>query len=392
MERIPIANKANIASDLLLAWRAYADGVTPQTTKTRQKYWKAWASYCAACGQPNPYLDTINKVEQGIILLAFAARVRTGAFGYGHQVTVQTITDALSAISQTCRLAGKQSPTIEAEGSYILPLKRMLEGFKRLDPPSTPQMAVPVDVPEEARRLGLATGDSLQAAAGDLTVIAFYFLLRSGEYTKPRRVRRNGKWIRATRTKQFTVGDIGFWKDGKILTRHSTLEELCKADAATMKISNQKNGRTGQTIHHESTGPTGAVAALARRVHHILSHGGTEANLICAVCIDQNWTSVESSHIVALVRLAAKSLKLHVQGIDPDLIGAHSLRAGGAMALKIWGFKDSTIRKFGRWSSDTWQMYIHSQISQLYEGVADKMSQHIPFKNIAFIAPPQQRH
>ena len=164
----------------------------------------------------------------------------------------------------------------------------MLEGFKRLDPPPTPQMAVPVDAPEEARRLGLATGDSLQTAAGDLTVIAFYFLLRSGEYTKPRQVRQNGKWIRATRTKQFKVGDIGFWKDGKILTRHSTLEELSKADAATMKISNQKNGRTGQTIHHESTGPTGAVAALARRVHHILSNGGIEANLICAVCIEKN--------------------------------------------------------------------------------------------------------
>ena len=188
------------------------------------------------------------------------------------------------------------------------------------------------------------------------------------------------------------MGDIGFWKDGKILTRHSTLEELSKADAATMKISNQKNGQTGQTIHHESTGPTGAVAALARRVHHILSNGGIEANLICAVCIEKKWTSVESSHIVALVRLTAKSLKLHVQGIDPDLIGAHSLRAGGAMALKIWGFKDSTIRKFGRWSSDTWQMYIHSQICQLYEGVADKMSQHIPFKNIAFIKPTQQQH
>ena len=32
------------------------------------------------------------------------------------------------------------------------------------------------------------------------------------------------------------------------------------------------------------------------------------------------------------------------------------------MALKIMGYKDSTIRKFGRWASDTWQIYIHSQI------------------------------
>ena len=32
------------------------------------------------------------------------------------------------------------------------------------------------------------------------------------------------------------------------------------------------------------------------------------------------------------------------------------------MELTIMGYKDSTIRKFSRWTSDTWQMYIHSQI------------------------------
>ncbi len=266
----------------------------------------------------------------------------------------------------------------------------MIEGMRRQDPPSIPQVAVPVIVAEEACRLGQATGDQIQTAAGQLAIIAFYFLLRSGEYTKPRRVRRNGSWVRATRTKQFSVGDIGFWKDGKPLSRYSSLSTLLTADSATMKISNQKNGRMGETIHHQSTGENGAVAALARRVHHILSNGGTEDNLICDVNIDGTWTSVEGSHMVALIRFAAKSLKLQEQGIDPDLIGAHSLRAGGAMALKLWGYKDSTIRKFGRWSSDTWQMYIHSQIEHLYDGVAQKMSQHIPFRNISYIEPPRQ--
>ena len=138
-------------------------------------------------------------------------------------------------------------------------------------------------------------------------------------------------------------------------------------------------------MHHESTGIEGAVAAVARRVHHIISNDGKGENLICDVCINNKWHSVESSEIVGAVRTAAKSLKIQDKGIDPDLIGAHSLQAGGAMALKIMGYNDSTIRKFGRWKSDTWQMYIHSQISKLYEGVAQKMSTHIAFHNIAFI-------
>ena len=72
------------------------------------------------------------------------------------------------------------------------------------------------------------------------------------------------------------------------------------------------------------------------------------------------------------------------------MIGAHFLRAGGEIALKIMVYKDSTIRKFGRWTSDTWQMYIHRQISKLFEGVAQKMSTPVPYNNIIFIEPPQQ--
>ena len=74
--------------------------------------------------------------------------------------------------------------------------------------------------------------------------------------------------------------DVRFWKEGKILSRHSPLHELEQADSVTLKISNQKNGRTGQTLHHETTGPKGAVAALARRIHHILNNSGDETQLV----------------------------------------------------------------------------------------------------------------
>lgn len=386
MARVQGPGKVGVACDLLLAWRTIADGVTAQTSKTRQKYWKHWTEYCHQC-TTDPYLDELSSCERAVLITAFAARVRTGAYGRGDQVGVQTVTKALAAISKTCQLVGKQSPVTQTEGKYILPVERIVEGFKRQDPPAIPQMAVPKDVPEAALALAYAVGTNRTEAVGDLTIVAFYYLLRSGEYTKPRKVKRNGIMVRATRTVQFKVKDVGFWKDGKILPRRSSLSALLQADAATMKITNQKNGRTGQTLHHESTGPNGAVAALARRTHHILSNTGSENQLICDVCEDEAWTSVTSTEIVHAVRQAAKSLNLQEKGIDPDMIGAHSLRAGGAMALKIMGETDSTIRKFGRWTSDTWMMYIHSQISQLYKGVAQKMSTPIDYHNIAFIEP-----
>ena len=147
------------------------------------------------------------------------------------------------------------------------------------------------------------------------------------------------------------------------------------ADAATLKISNQKNGHMGQTLHQEGTGSRGAVASLARQLDHILINNRSEENLLCDVFYKATWTAIQSAEIVAAVRTAAKSLKPQDKGIYPDLIGAHSLRAGGAMALKIMGYLESTIRKFGRWVSDTWQ------------SVATKMSTPILYHNITFIEP-----
>ena len=86
-----------------------------------------------------------------------------------------------------------------------------------------------------------------------------------------------------------------------------------------------------------------------------------------------------------MVRKAASKLKLHDQGIDPDLIGAHSLRAGGAMALKLHGFSDTTIMKMGRWRSLTFTQYIHNQIAHLAKDISSKMSMPLPFLNIASI-------
>ena len=51
-------------------------------------------------------------------------------YGYRDQVHVQTVTQALAAISASCQLVlgRKQSPIYESEGEYILPLKRLTKG------------------------------------------------------------------------------------------------------------------------------------------------------------------------------------------------------------------------------------------------------------------------
>ena len=105
------------------------------------------------------------------------------------------------AISKTHELVGKQTPIYQT-GEYILPIKRLIEGFQRQDPPTVPQIAAPVAVPEAALKLTSIKADKKSHTMGYLVTIDLYYLLRSGEYTKPRRIKRNGRLVRATITRQ----------------------------------------------------------------------------------------------------------------------------------------------------------------------------------------------
>ena len=142
----------------------------------------------------------------------------------------------------------------------------------------------------------------------------------------------------------------------------------------------------GDTIHQQAiSSELCPIKALANRVHHILAHGGTKDTPLCEYFDGTSFQSIDSSIIIRQIRCAASKLKLHEQGIDPDLIGAHSLRAGGAMALKLHGFEDTTIMKMGRWRSLTFTQYIHNQIAHLAKDISSKMSMPLPYLNIASI-------
>ena len=361
------------------------------TTRTREKYWKHWCSYTKSVNI-DPLLSTTDPLIRDLVLTAFAARVRSGHYGRGNKIRVQGVTDALSAISKTIELAGYKSPVYRSPNTYNLQIQRCIEGFRREDPPAVPQLALPVTVPlhmaEQAYATGTPTNNNQDQAIADLSVIAFFYLLRVGEYMAPRVASQNGCIVRATRTVQFTVGNIGFFRKGKILSRKSPLATLLKAAQCTLKITNQKNGRMGETISHETVKNEthGPVTAAARRVHHILSNGGTEKNLLSDY-MDENgtWHTITASQMRAGVRECVKDLDLHKNGIDVDLIGVHSLRAGGAMALKLQGVSDTIIQKQGRWTSMTFLQYIHNQIAYLTKNLSTKMHTKLTFYNIANI-------
>ena len=142
----------------------------------------------------------------------------------------------------------------------------------------------------------------------------------------------------------------------------------------------------GQTIHHDTfDSDLSPVKSLARRIYHILQNGGNDNTYICEYWTPQGFTAVTPTDLITAIRLSVIVLGLDKAGINPDLIGVHSLRAGGAMALKLHGESDTTIMKMGRWSSLTFLMYIHNQIGHLSKDLSAKMNRPVPFLNIAAI-------
>ena len=254
------------------------------------------------------------------------------------------------------------------------PFSDLFQQYGDADPPPRPQLALPVAtvrwVPDQA---GLHPNQPWLQAVADLITLAFFFLLRVGEYTTQ---------DRETRTVPLRKADIRLWVGDTPLSAAALPLERQAATAVTISLVNQKNGHKDAIVHHTaSTDPTFCpVRAAARRLDHL--HAFPPDTPICTYLTSAGTPSrVRSRHIITAIRLAVKGT--NVQGYPEDRVGSHSLRASGAMALKLNGYDDVMIMKLGRWTSNTYLRYIHSQIGALTANVASAMGRALHFRNVA---------
>jgi hypothetical protein len=333
----------------------------------RRTAWTNWTAYAREC-RIDPYMRCLPKALKQTYLIAFAARVRTGIFGHAVQVGFQSVEKALRHVAQTLLLVGFDDPQRTYGAKELdLPFRHLLKSYRHQDPAPQPQLALPVTTIEHA-------GAYYQATA-DLVMIAFFFLLRVGEYAMPQR-------NIVTRSQQFRVQDVTFRKNGLVVPNTAPLEILSQADSVTLYLDNQKNGQRGSTIHHTTCASPWfcPVKALARRVASIMALAVPQSTPLSLV---SPGVHVVAANVTALIHQAAQDTNLVAQGYTLRRIGTHSLRASGAMALKLNGTDDSLIMKIGRWTGLTFLTYIHSQIGALHTGLAQRMSTRIHFINVA---------
>jgi hypothetical protein len=200
--------------------------------------------------------------------------------------------------------------------------------------------------------------------------LAFYYLLRPGEYCRS----REGSPV--------CLADVAFTTATSTLTALAIpLPTLPFATHSTLTFGQQKNRNRGEVVGHGRSGHPFAcpTAALARRVLHLRQHHAPPTTLLCtAYCPTAQGTTrpVQVTNAL-LTRLIRSAIPLCPPlGYQAPDVNARSLRAGGAMALLCGGVTEPVIRLLGRWQSDSVFRYLHAQTIPVLHQLATTMFQH----------------
>ena len=210
-----------------------------------------------------------------------------------------------------------------------------------------------------------------------LIILAYFFLLRVGEYTPARNKKRR------KRTVALRKCDVTLLHNGAPMDKEAPLSVLLTATSCTICLENQKNGFKNLTLCHDTSGDDDfcPVREMAYLVHQLR---GRPADTALGTCYDEEGREHRtlSSQVLAMIRLAAAQDNLQSAGYDLSRIGTHSLRSGGATRLKHAGEDDGLIKKLGRWSGETYAKYIQPHIGPLTGGCAARMAQPLRFFNV----------
>lgn len=266
-------------------------------------------------------------------------------------------------------LLGTRDPRLNQHGRIDLRLSRQLRSYSRVDPPSTRVKPIPIGLLQIAisNTEASANPTPLIAACTDMTIIAFYFLMRPGEYA-----------VTNAESHPFRLADVEMYQGAMRLDLTATpLPDLHHATFAILVFTTQKNSVRGEKIGHACSGHPFfcPVRAIARRVQHLRQHGApTDSPLHRHYSAQGRATPLSTRAVAAFLK---RFVATHGRdyGLRPNDIEARSLRASGAMALLCARVDPDVIRLVGRWRSDAMLRYLHVQAAPVMSPLAGQMFQ-----------------
>ncbi|KAL3826648.1 hypothetical protein ACHAXA_009089 [Cyclostephanos tholiformis] len=199
--------------------------------------------------------------------------------------------------------------------------------------------------------LPLAT--STFQAASDMIILAFFFLLRPGEYTD-----NDGDPFRLADVQLF-IGDT------RLPQLMAPASELCLARFALLTFTTQKNGVRGEVI-----GLACSVQAIIRQVIYLRSHSATLSTPLARVFNTPD--KVTASYLTVRIHDAVAACG-PLLGFLPTKVLTRCLRAAGATALLLARVDPDVIHLIGRWRLDEMLRYLHVQAYPLMHDYSQRM-------------------
>lgn len=350
--------------DLSLAQADVAAGVVPSRASAALGHWATWCEYCSVLR-----LDpTLQKHEDPVpFLQVFLYRYRTGIIAPSRQqVRSRTVEDALRSVGQAFTSVGSLDPRKDSRGSIDFRLQRQLACYKKQDPPPNRVKPIPVQLLRQVMTTALSAQSAFCQSVADMICLAFFFLLRPGEYTG---TKSESTPFRLCDTQLF-IGPV------RLNLETATDTELLSATFGSLTFTTQKNGVRGEVIGlaHSGDPHFSPTTALARRIIHLRSH---QAPLTTPLASYYDATSqllkpVKPADITSTLRTATDILGPLLGFLSKD-ISARSLRASGAMALLCAQVDSDIIRLLGRWRSDEMLRYLHLQAEPIMRDFSSRM-------------------
>lgn len=242
----------------------------------------------------------------------------------------------------------------------------MLAGYTRTDNPPQRVKPIPVPILRHAMQMAVLSSSAFELARADMACLAFFFLLRPGEYTGD-----------SPTSHPFLLQDVRFFL-GHLALHHATapVDQLLTSTFVTLEFTTQKSGVRGEVIGLGRSGDPHfcPVMALARRVAHLRQAAALPTQPLASYLdpVSSSLRRITPADITSLLRLSVAVLG-HAYGFRPNDVSARSLRAAGAMALLCADVDSDRIRLLGRWQSDQMFRYLHVQAEPLMRNFASRM-------------------
>ena len=213
------------------------------------------------------------------------------------------------------------------------------------------------------------TKNTLYAIAAELTIMAYFFAMRSCEFSQT---------PQPGRTKIIRLRGIVFRDSKNAVIENNNTDQLHHAFRVTLTFEDQKNGTKNDRRTHQCTTdpvlcPVKRLVSLVQRIYRTCADAtpDTPINLICLIATP---SQISSTIIRQYLRSTCTTRGGKTTfGYDAADIGTKSIRSGAAMGLFLMNHPVHKIMILGRWSSDAFLVYIRPQVLEWTNNMSQDM-------------------